>query len=61
MRLKKLTIPDYKGFINFETTFAEESTVTTVIGQNGVGKSNLIEIIVSIFRSIDLGEKLEFS
>ncbi|NQZ59281.1 MAG: AAA family ATPase [Lentisphaeraceae bacterium] len=60
MRLKKLIIPDHKGFINFETTFAEESTVTTVIGQNGVGKSNLIEIIVSIFRSIDLGESLEF-
>lgn len=61
MKLKELTIPDYKGFVNFTTTFDQESPITTVIGQNGVGKSNLIEIIVLIFRSIDLGEKTEFS
>lgn len=61
MKLKELTIPDYKGFINFTTTFDQNSPITTVIGQNGVGKSNLIEIIVSIFRAIDLGEKTEFS
>lgn len=61
MKLKELTIPNYKGFVNFTITFGQESPVTTVIGQNGVGKSNLIEIIVLIFRSIDLGEKTEFS
>lgn len=61
MKLKELTIPGYKGFIDFTITFNEESPVTTIIGQNGVGKSNLIEIIVSIFRSIDLGESSEFS
>ncbi|MEH6458109.1 MAG: AAA family ATPase [Cocleimonas sp.] len=61
MKLKELTIPNYKGFVNFTTTFDQNSPTTTVIGQNGVGKSNLIEIIVLIFRSIDLGEKTEFS
>lgn len=61
MKLKELTIPNYKGFNNFITTFDQSSPITTVIGQNGVGKSNLIEIIVLIFRAIDLGEKTEFS
>lgn len=61
MKLKELTIPNYKGFVNFTTTFDEKTPVTTIIGQNGVGKSNLIEIIVLIFRAIDLGEKTEFS
>ena len=61
MKLKKLIISDYKGFIDFETSFDQSSPITTVIGVNGVGKSNLIEIIVSIFRSLDLNESTEFS
>lgn len=61
MKLKTLTIPNYKGFVDFKTSFDLDSPITTIIGQNGVGKSNLIEIIVSIFRSIDLGEKAGFS
>lgn len=61
MKLKELTIPNYKGFIDFTITFDQNSPITTIIGQNGVGKSNLIEIIVSIFRAIDLGESSDFS
>lgn len=61
MKLKELTIPNYKGFIDFTTTFDEKSPITTIIGQNGVGKSNLIEIIVCIYRAIDLGEPTDFS
>lgn len=61
MKLKELRIPNYKGFVNFTTTFDQASPITTFIGQNGVGKSNLIEMIVSIFRAIDLGEQTEFS
>ena len=56
MKLKRLFIPNYRGFVDFETTFSESDAVTTIIGVNGVGKSNLIELIVSIFRAIDLGE-----
>lgn len=61
MKLKELTIPSHKGFTDFITTFDEKSPITTVIGQNGVGKSNLIEVIVSIYRAIDLGESTDFS
>ena len=61
MKLKELTIPNHKGFIGFKITFDEKLPVTTIIGQNGVGKSNLIEIIISIYRAIDLGESTDFS
>lgn len=61
MKLKELTIPSHKGFIDFKITFDERSPITTIIGQNGVGKSNLIEIIVCIYRAIDLGESTDFS
>ncbi|HHY0569606.1 TPA: AAA family ATPase [Vibrio parahaemolyticus] len=60
MKLKRLEIPNYKGFVDFGTTFDESSPITTIIGVNGVGKSNLIEIIVSIFRAIELGESAPF-
>lgn len=46
--------------MNFRTSFDVSTPITTIIGQNGVGKSNLIEIIISIFRAIDLGEQPEF-
>lgn len=61
MKLKELTIPSHKGFIDFKTTFDEHSPITTIIGQNGVGKSNLIELIVCIYRALDLGEPSDFS
>lgn len=60
MKLKRLGIPNHKGFVDFVTTFDESSPITTIIGVNGVGKSNLIEIIVSIFRAIELGESAPF-
>lgn len=61
MKLKRLAISNHKGFVDFETTFSNSTSITTIIGVNGVGKSNLIEIIVSIFRAIELGESLDFS
>jgi hypothetical protein len=61
MKLKELNLPNHKGFENFKITFDADSPITTIIGQNGVGKSNLIEIIVSIFMAIDLGEQTDFS
>lgn len=61
MKLKKLRISNAKGFEDFCIDFDLNSPITTIIGQNGVGKSNLIEIVVSIFRAMDLGEPTNFS
>lgn len=61
MRIKELYIPDHKGFVDFKISFSQDSTITTIIGQNGVGKSNLIEIIVTIFSCIELGDACLFS
>ena len=61
MKIKELTINNYKGFKNFHISFDSASPITTIIGQNGIGKSNLIEIIVKIFKSLDLNEALDFS
>ncbi len=61
MKIKDLTIKNYKGFQDFHITFDADSPITTIIGQNGIGKSNLIEIIVKIFKSLDLNDALDFS
>lgn len=55
MKLDKLTIFDYKNLQNFFIDFDEESLTTVVVGRNGVGKSNVLEALVVIFRDLDLG------
>jgi len=54
MRIDKLWIKDFKNLKDFEIDFDEDQMTTALIGQNGAGKSNLIEAIVIIFRDLDL-------
>lgn len=71
MRLKRLKIQDFRNLRDFEITFTNSTTDTdgtnrefkshAVIGQNGSGKSNMIEAIVTIFRDLDLNQKTEFA
>jgi predicted ATPase len=58
MRIKYLKIPSYKNLEDIELHFNAE-LVTLLIGKNGLGKSNLLEIIAYIFSTIDLAEKKE--
>lgn len=70
MRLQRLKIPDWRNLRDFKITFTETSTdedgsdrvfrTHAVIGQNGSGKSNMIEAIVTIFRDLDLNEPTQF-
>ena len=70
MHLLRLKIREFRNLRDFEisfTTSAEDAdgvrrdfTSHAVIGQNGSGKSNMIEAIVTIFRDIDLNQKTEF-
>lgn len=70
MRLERLKIPNFRNLRDFEITFTGTCTdedgsdrffrTHAVIGQNGSGKSNMIEAIVTIFRDLDLNEPTPF-
>lgn len=53
MRIKKLWISNYKNIKNINLDFTE-TAVTLLVGKNGLGKSNLIEVLAIIFRDLDL-------
>lgn len=54
MRLDKVYIDGFKNLKQLEVDFDETKLTTVLIGQNGAGKSNLIEAITHVFRSVDL-------
>ena len=59
MKLRRLEISEFKNLRNFTIEF--ENTLTTVLlGQNGTGKSNLLEALILIFRDLDLGDPPAF-
>ena len=71
MHIARLKIKDFRNLRDFEITFtaaakdaegvSRDFTSHAVIGQNGSGKSNMIEAIVTIFRDLDLNQKTEFN
>src|ERR1700688_1980686 len=56
MRLNRVWIDGFRNLNNFAVDFDARHLTTVVIGQNGTGKSNLIECIVEVFRNADLGD-----
>lgn len=64
MHLSRLKIREFRNLRDFEITFTPSATDAdgverdfrshAVIGQNGSGKSNLLEAIITIFRDLDL-------
>lgn len=54
MRLDKVYIDGFKNLKQLEVDFDESQLTTVIIGQNGAGKSNLIEAITQIFQWVDL-------
>ena len=61
MRLDWLKITTFKNLNDVEINFDEDELSTVLVGENGTGKSNVIEALVTIFRDLDLGESTEFS
>lgn len=55
MKLRKLEISEFKNLRNFTIEF-EQTLTTVLLGQNGTGKSNLLEALIIIFRDLDLGD-----
>ena len=58
MKIRRLYIKEYKNIKDLELTFSS-SLISLLIGKNGVGKSNLIEILALIFRGLDLSKTEE--
>jgi energy-coupling factor transporter ATP-binding protein EcfA2 len=55
MRIKSLWVSEYKNLKEIDLKF-NSNLITLLVGQNGLGKSNLIEILTIIFRDLDLLE-----
>ena len=60
MRLDRLRLMGFKNLKNFEIDFDQGELSTVLIGENGTGKSNVIEALVTIFRDLDLGDLTPF-
>jgi predicted ATPase len=59
MKLRRLEISEFKNLRNFTIEF-EQTLTTVLLGQNGTGKSNLLEALTIIFRDLDLGDPPAF-
>jgi ABC-type cobalamin/Fe3+-siderophores transport system ATPase subunit len=53
MRIDRVYIDGFRNLKDVEADFDEGCLTTVIIGQNGAGKSNLIEAITEIFRHLD--------
>jgi predicted ATP-binding protein involved in virulence len=54
MRIDQLFLPSFKNLKSFKVDFDETKSKQVIVGQNGTGKSNLLEAISTIFRDLDL-------
>jgi predicted ATPase len=61
MRLHRLYVKSFKNLKELNIDFDEKSPFTVLVGENGAGKSNLIEALTLIFRNIDLDIEAPFS
>lgn len=61
MRINRLKIPAFKNLRGLDLSLIHGQLSQVIIGQNGTGKSNLLEAIVEIFRNLDLDEPPSFS
>lgn len=52
MRLKNLHIQGYKNIQDLKIGFEDKDGITLLIGNNGTGKSNIIEALASIFAGL---------
>lgn len=60
MRLNWLKLRDFKNLESISIDFDQSELSTVFVGENGAGKSNVIEAIVTIFRDVDLNEPTAF-
>ncbi|HTS16129.1 MAG TPA: AAA family ATPase [Verrucomicrobiae bacterium] len=63
MRLNYLWVESFKNLKGFVADFDDNPTelFTVLLGRNGLGKSNLLEVLVVIFRDMFLGNETTFA
>lgn len=60
VRLQKLNIKGYKNIQDQQFDFSANQGLIALVGENGSGKSNLLEAISSIFNSVLLESSVDF-
>lgn len=60
MRIQRLYVKSYGNLQDFEFTPDQQTQTSVVLGRNGAGKSNLIEVLVEIFRDLEAGDASAF-
>src|SRR3954467_9198411 len=61
MKIRNLYIDGYKNLIRTQIDFQSNDIPIAIIGNNGTGKSNLIEALIHIFISLYYDSDLNFS
>ena len=61
MRINEIFIERFKNLREFRIDFDQDSPYTVLVGENGSGKSNLLEALAMIFRDLDLGQSAPFT
>ncbi|MHA7630566.1 AAA family ATPase [Corallococcus sp. M7] len=61
MRLRRFYVKSFKNLKRLDISFGAKPPFTVLVGQNGAGKSNLLEALVLVFRNLDLGEPPAFA
>jgi predicted ATPase len=60
MRIHRLYVKDYGNLQDFKFEPDAGPQTTVILGRNGAGKSNLIEVLVEIFRDLEAGDASPF-
>ena len=61
MRIEEITIEEFKNLRDLRINFDSDSPYAVLVGENGSGKSNLLEALAMIFRNLDLGQEAPFT
>lgn len=60
MKISGLKISGYKNLKNLEMDFEKDVSLIALIGDNGSGKSNVLEALAIIFSRLSMEEKIDF-
>ena len=60
MKLDYIYLDSYKNLKDFEVAFNEGSSVNALIGNNGSGKSNVLEALATAFAAVYNEQKIDF-